>query len=162
MSEPIQSIAQNNYILHNIDAKKLYVQEPLFTANSGDAVYVGWRPDETVLYDSSAKWTGITFSEPASNFERIRLLISTNRPSIFEYPSYAFTNNSWPGGQFGAGWGGKPTMNIFELSANDNGFNVNAGWHTESTASVNWTTLNVSSTWIRPIKVIGINRKENA
>lgn len=35
MSE-IQSISQSNYILHNIDAKKLYVQEPLFTANSGD------------------------------------------------------------------------------------------------------------------------------
>ena len=45
MSEPIQSISQGNYILHNIDAKKLYVQEPLFTANSGDALYVGWRPD---------------------------------------------------------------------------------------------------------------------
>ena len=60
MSEPIQSIAQNNYILHNIDAKKLYVQEPLFTANSGDAVYVGWRPDETVLWSGSSSLLDIS------------------------------------------------------------------------------------------------------
>ena len=75
MSEPIQSIAQNNYILHNIDAKKLYVQEPLFTANSGDAVYVGWRPDETVLYSGQA--TGnLTLSDNPLNYER--LLVTFN------------------------------------------------------------------------------------
>ena len=100
----------------------------------------------------------INFSEPASNFERIRLQISTTRPTIFEYPSESFTNNNWPGGDFGAGWGGKPAHTVFELSANDNGFKVNAGWHTESTGAVAWTTLNVSSTWIRPMKVWGINR----
>lgn len=74
MSEPIQSIAQNNYILHNIDAKKLYVQEPLFTANSGDAVYVGWRPDETVLWSGNSTVLNNTFnlSEPYTNFEKIR------------------------------------------------------------------------------------------
>jgi hypothetical protein len=74
MSE-INAIATNNFILHNIDAKKLYVQEPLFTANSGDAVYVGWRPDETVLWtNTGSKWTsctGFTLSEPISGFERI-------------------------------------------------------------------------------------------
>lgn len=114
--------------------------------------------DETVLYDSSAKWTGITFSEPASNFEKIRIYVNTGRPHIFEWPSNAFTNNLWPGDMYGVGWGGKPSMNVFEYSANNTGFNVNAGWHTESTASVNWTVLNVSSTWIRPFKVIGVNR----
>ena len=116
--------------------------------------------NETVLYNSSANYNLIELSEPASNFERIRLYISTQRPSIFEYPSFVFTNNNWPGGQFGAGWGGKPAMTVFELSANDNEFKVNAGWHTESTASVNWSSLNVSSTWIRPFKVVGINRKQ--
>jgi hypothetical protein len=81
MSE-IQSISQNNYILHNIDAKKLYVQEPLFTANSGDAVYVGWRPDETVLY----KFTGsnilstsaYNLSEAYTNFEQMRITFVYN------------------------------------------------------------------------------------
>ena len=71
MSEPIQSIAQNNYILHNIDAKKLYVQEPLFTANSGDAVYVGWRPDETVLCSAEGGAFSLTASENIYNFEYI-------------------------------------------------------------------------------------------
>lgn len=114
--------------------------------------------DETVLYDSSANWTGITFSEPASNFEKIKVYVNTDRPHIFEWPSNAFTNNLWPGDTYGVGLGGKPAMNVFEFSANDTGFNVNAGWHTESTTSVNWTVLNVSSTWIRPFKVIGVNR----
>ena len=75
MSDPIQSISQSNYILHNIDAKKLYVQEPLFTANSGDAVYVGWRPDETVLwsYSGTTAVTSGTLSEAASNFDMLRV-----------------------------------------------------------------------------------------
>jgi len=69
MSE-INAIATNNYILHNIDAKKLYVQEPLFTANSGDAVYVGWRPDETVLWSGTAsKNDTMQLSEPFSAFQ---------------------------------------------------------------------------------------------
>ena len=78
MSDPIQSISQSNYVLHNIDAKKLYVQEPLFTANSGDAVYVGWRPDETVLFLHSSvpmSPTGTVYqmSEPITHFERIKV-----------------------------------------------------------------------------------------
>lgn len=81
MSE-IQSIAQNNYILHNIDAKKLYVQEPLFTANSGDAVYVGWRPDETVLFETTAVNGSGTcdLSEPYTNFERVMVLPTRGYP----------------------------------------------------------------------------------
>lgn len=114
--------------------------------------------DETLLYDSSAKWTGIAFSEPASNFEKIRVYVNTGRPHIFEWPSNAFTNNLWPGDMYGCGWGAKPAMTVFEFSSNNTGFNVNGGWHTESTASVNWTVLNVSSTWVRPFKVLGINR----
>lgn len=158
MSEPIQSIAQNNYILAT---QQEVSHDNTLSGNGTVDSPLGVVPgyNETVLYEGSAAWTGITFSEPASNFERIKLLISTQRPSIFEYPASAFTNNTWPGGQFGAGWGGKPAMTVFEFSANDNGFNVNDGWHTESTTSVNWTTLNVSSTWIRPVKVWGINRK---
>ena len=151
MSEPIQSIAQNNYILQGTVATSAGIVGDGSTQNP-------LRADETVLYDSSANYNLINFSEPASNFERIRLQISTTRPTIFEYPSESFTNNNWPGGDFGAGWGGKPAHTVFELSANDNGFKVNAGWHTESTGAVAWTTLNVSSTWIRPMKVWGINR----
>ena len=80
MSEPIQSIAQNNYILHNIDAKKLYVQEPLFTANSGDAVYVGWRPDETVLWSGSSSTSAfnITLNETGEGKLEIKELLDAD------------------------------------------------------------------------------------
>lgn len=114
--------------------------------------------DVTLLYSGTANYTGINLSEPASRFERIKLQISTDRPTIFEYPSTSFTNNTWPGGQYGAGWGGKPAITVFELSANDNTFKVNAGWHKETTATAKWTVLNVSSTWLRPTMVWGINR----
>ena len=75
MSDSIQSISQGNYILHNIDAKKLYVQEPLFTANSGDAVYVGWRPDETVLYSGAYNGTTTSYAlnDNITNFEKIKV-----------------------------------------------------------------------------------------
>ncbi len=155
----IESISQNNYVLATQQA---VTHDESMSGNGTVESPLGVVPgyNETVLYEGSANYNLIQLSEPASNFERIMLYISTTRPSIFEYPSFTFTNNTWPGGQFGAGWGGKPSMTVFELSSNDNSFKVNAGWHTESTASVNWTTLNVSSTWIRPFKVIGINRKQ--
>lgn len=78
MSNEIQSISQSNYILHNIDAKKLYVQEPLFTANSGDAVYVGWRPDETVLYSGSythGTFPAITASGSIWDYDKVEITI---------------------------------------------------------------------------------------
>ena len=157
MSENIQSISQGTFTIGSTSAINFEAGTGITISEPTEGtVRIG--NDETVLYDSSAKWTGITFSEPASNFEKIRVYINTNRPHIFEWPSTDFTNNYWPGDMYGVGWGGKPAMTVFELSANDNGFNVNAGWHTESTASVAWSTLNTSSTWIRPTKVIGINR----
>lgn len=89
MSENIQAISQGNYILHNIDAKKLYVQEPLFTANSGDAVYVGWRPDETVLWSGNSTVLNNTFnlSEPYTNFEKIRFKHCFEGSGVFA-PTY--------------------------------------------------------------------------
>lgn len=159
MSENIQSISQGTYTIGQTSATN-FVAGPGIKIDEPSAGTVRIGNDETVIYEGSAAWTGITFSEPASNFEKIRVYVNTGRPHIFEWPASVFTNNYWPGDMYGVGWGGKPAMTVFEFSANDNGFNVNGGWHTESTASVNWTVLNVSSTWIRPFKVIGINRKE--
>ena len=157
MSENIQSIANGSFVLGQTSATT-YQAGPGISITQPSEGTVRISNDETVLYDSSAKWTGITFSEPASNFEIIRVYLNTERSHIFEWPASAFTNNQWPGDMYGVGWGVTPSMTVFEFSANDTGFNVNAGWHTESTASVNWTVLNVSSTWVRPFKVIGINR----
>lgn len=156
MSE-INSIANGTFTIGQTSATN-FVAGPGIKIDSPSEGTVRIGTDETVLYEGSANYNLINFSEPASNFERIRLQISIVRPSIFEFPSEIFTNNNWPGGDFGNGWGGKPAHTVFELSANDNGFKVNAGWHTESTGAVAWTNLNVSSTWIRPMKVWGVNR----
>ena len=168
MSE-INAIATNNYILHNIDAKKLYVQEPLFTANSGDAVYVGWRPDETVLWENdgtfSAKGLSVSFSEPASNFEYLGFIegvdIQNKNQQIVQYSAgsaclfwteyYSNTFRFW-----------NTVLNV-----NDNGMTAGPGY------IVGWSYPNgtafgkVGSTdWEHCYKgikkVVGINRKENA
>lgn len=170
MSEPIQSIAQNNYILHNIDAKKLYVQEPLFTANSGDAVYVGWRPDETVLYSS----TGVrlsaetTLSEPGTNFEKIEFYwggpggqtqYSVNevvRPSDYLcFMHAAGGNNVWQQ------WGRISANSDFSKIIMDKGKSFNYG----AANSTSWSNPSVSTgvpDSFYCYKIIGINRKENA
>lgn len=177
MSEPIQSIAQNNYILHNIDAKKLYVQEPLFTANSGDAVYVGWRPDETVLFSGVNAWGygTIPLSESLKNFQRIKVLATraysadnnTDRYSgpwcEFDCDGIANTTASW----------GAVTPAIYEaenwkysvFTANSTFTELN--WYKGGYVNIQTLGHGDGSNWIDGksvgIKaVIGINRKENA
>ena len=169
MSEPIQAISQGNYILHNIDAKKLYVQEPLFTANSGDAVYVGWRPDETVLWENdnsfSSKNSIATFSEPTSAFERLMFVCGTDTPSkncsVVEYhPGTASINWSEFYSNGFRYW--QTTFNI-----NDTGMTAGPAFvcqWTYSTATNAWTKVHTDWDYCYKgvKKVIGINRKENA
>lgn len=159
MSEPIQSISQSNYILHNIDAKKLYVQEPLFTANSGDAVYVGWRPDETVLWSGNSATA--TLSESLDNFEKVDI--------TYTYWTDNYTTRTL------YGWSGKPTFTegwfdnnaaaagifITRLTANDAhtviGTNANKYWNPPAGGGLADALNRFAIT-----KVVGINRKENA
>lgn len=169
MSNEIQSISQSNYILHNIDAKKLYVQEPLFTANSGDAVYVGWRPDETVLWSGNGTQTtgSLNLSESTTGFERIGIsFFADTSPQIGyqEFPIYS-TADSFPiiacdphmeGSTF--------TMYIkFGLiTQSDNGSTLNlvSGGYNNIYGSTKGAQGSCS--WTKPFKIIGINRKENA
>lgn len=171
MSDPIQSISQSNYILHNIDAKKLYVQEPLFTANSGDAVYVGWRPDETVLWEgntgTNSHTTAFTLSESFSAFNKIRFEgvqyaastpiyeISTpdnpNRVGVcFQYYAFADDNNPYQmrGGSYSATNGLNFTLYKEKfLYWSNTGLSANGGNNTQGP--------NIQ-------RIIGVNRKENA
>ena len=170
MSEPIESISQGNYILHNIDAKKLYVQEPLFTANSGDAVYVGWRPDETVLWSGTGNISTFTLSEKLSNFEKFRFVIAgynTPQLGMCEYYSPADGSNiSYCYEHYVANTDGNPLqLWAGRFSSTDNlTYNlVDWKWMCMPGNSNAWT-----NTWNnndrKPLirKVIGINRKENA
>ena len=179
MSE-IESISQGNYILHNIDAKKLYVQEPLFTANSGDAVYVGWRPDETVLYDD---YTGrpatiggqITLSESPLNFEYIDVYLNGSSPNGFtnisngyeKIPNIQLSNtNSLEFVKLFAA--NNTTEGVHEVGCGYSGIsgtiwtkwfgyvtNVNFTGAARKAEFGNPTHLNI---W----RVVGVNRKENA
>lgn len=159
MSEPIQAIANNNYILHNIDAKKLYVQEPLFTANSGDAVYVGWKPDETVLYDGNLTGNGATaqLSEPIQNFERIKVYGHTDDGlnSTWFTEFYPDENNTMDVGAAAnnAGWG-----KWFSFTITTEGLYTNVTGKVMTFDSNVWGNLTNWGT----TRVIGINRKENA
>ena len=161
MSDEIQAISQGNYILHNIDAKKLYVQEPLFTANSGDAVYVGWRPDETVLWEGSA--TNAVTTEDPNNFEQLRVCVkNTATPEI---STFTVDSSNTPFGMnaFGGFADGQQIFGLLRgvittagLSFGDSKTNKipysDGGSKTITVAAGGWVYT----------KVVGINRKENA
>lgn len=164
MSEPIQSIAQNNYILHNIDAKKLYVQEPLFTANSGDAVYVGWRPDETVLWEGDLSVSGNnlgTLSEPLSSFKEVGFYVEGGQyrrpPRLttfsLEYNTQAFYNPviEWIEAS-------EYYKNMPYVSISNNSISI-VSWFNQKGAGITAAQGSCNS-HLR--KIVGINRKENA
>jgi len=169
MSE-INAIATNNFILHNIDAKKLYVQEPLFTANSGDAVYVGWRPDETVLWEGTGTSAG-TLSENPYNFDRIGVYWIMNNDGTLQSPTYQefYTKEDSPY-YLDVGFGnsyayiGKVsfTMNSTGFSATKaQGIQIPA-WNATAASIATIDTTYLSKMRNGFTKVVGINRKENA
>ena len=161
----IQSISQNNYILHNIDAKKLYVQEPLFTANSGDAVYVGWRPDETVLW-SGTPATSVNLSESFSNFETIKITAyaqeqHSGMAQTFEFPG---TNSAFDLHIYDYNTSGSSVINYL-TKYKVNGTNFSASiinhWWQSVNAVTGGTWAGRGSSPIVPMKIVGCNRKEN-
>ena len=165
MANEIESISQGNYILHNIDAKKLYVQEPLFTANSGDAVYVGWRPDETVLWSGDAAVSNCTLTEPITNFNTVKFLLygreDANRTRMwFECET---TNDTW-NIQYADGTNYAYTQ-LVQLSSTNTTLSairykeLNYGAYNSTAVSITGAT----GTYPAIIKaVVGCNRKENA
>ena len=160
MSEPIESISQGNYILHNIDAKKLYVQEPLFTANSGDAVYVGWRPDETVLW-SGVSHTG-NLSESVENFDTVKINYITDDgiQGMSEFvPAYGknITLDSMYVASNSAVWI-KTTNYTFSANTSFASYPFQT-YVSNNKITATWYSNTANSTF-RLTRVIGINRKE--
>lgn len=87
MSEPIQSIAQNNYILQGTVATSAGIVGDGSTQNP-------LRADETVLYNGSTSGTtgDVNLSEEITNFERICIFYSMN---------HAYLNGTY---NFGGRW----------------------------------------------------------
>lgn len=189
MSE-IQSISQSNYILHNIDAKKLYVQEPLFTANSGDAVYVGWRPDETVLWETPSpsdppyvtggQTSAISLSDSYTNYNTLRLVYRHSWASYPEksieatgYDDIPISNvttsdyRQYIGGNFGSHDAtNTSTYTLFQdlavASLKTSEPNKMTIYGAGRIGITNGAWAFRMDRGIKPIKVVGINRKENA
>ena len=167
MSEPIQSIAQNNYILStqqeishdNTLSGNGTVESPLGVVN----VY-----NETVLFQTSSvddtKWN-VTLSEDIGNFDRIKILarrannsnlVNLDCPNVYEDDTTAISGNKkmitcdcdMGGTEF-------KYFTVFSLSGNK---------YTEFSARLmnyggklnDWQTTNF---WLHPTKIIGINRK---
>ena len=169
MANEIESISQGNYILHNIDAKKLYVQEPLFTANSGDAVYVGWRPDETVLFETTAnaKTTTFTLSEPLTAFEKVRFEITgyTNvyAEDTHQTPSANNEEVTTCFTYYCKSSDGNPLQMMMGTYSSNDGLNYGVARSKFLYMSNDGTTWNGNTTDGPHIqKIVGINRKENA
>lgn len=175
MANEIESISQGNYILHNIDAKKLYVQEPLFTANSGDAVYVGWRPDETVLFENwdnsvqqliSGATRTFNLTENVSAFEQIRLTfrhsygLGGHLYSVMYLPGISGINtqSDCMHGPAGA-VGGLCDVDTYVLSG-DKICASGYGRYRTTTAGAFAVDLTARGSLLQ--QVVGINRKENA
>ena len=177
MSEPIQSIAQNNYILHNIDAKKLYVQEPLFTANSGDAVYVGWRPDETVLWEADLnvsvadRTSGTTFSlsESPTNFENLKIYCAKSWPlngnndcgAFFNEVPTAMLNKQNNGVMMLHGYMAAANK-VYQLFTRLTGCLTTNITEAAGVQTTNGSGNLGSTIYLHPYKIVGVNRKENA
>ena len=167
----IQSISQGNYILHNIDAKKLYVQEPLFTANSGDAVYVGWRPDETVLYDNYGNNTDLQLSESPLNFNQIELYCKGSNINgdneawgsmKIDNEQLSSTNYVMVNGGFCGGCSSPTTGNTYVMYALYTGCS-GTNWKKTFGMATRGSYIDAANSGHFFIyKVIGVNRKENA
>lgn len=161
------AIWNNNYILSNMDAQKLYAQSPLTTGVSGTSAYIGIEPsaqyNETVLWEGASTNTAFSLSEPITNFEYILLSNSAlPAPAVIvkveasysakfgyarswmsddntcHYRFYSVTSTN------GKDFVNRYTRGIDYTTAMAESHGGGADWHLENT------------------QVVGINRKENA
>ncbi len=165
MSEPIQSISNGNYILQGTVATSAGIVGDGTTQNP-------LRADETVLYDSSAligsdQQLGTTFniSEPVTNFERFKIYY-TRFPWTDQCPSQQIQE-----------FDSTVPVNVIVLHtifATSTATNPN--WYdcAETITDISGTTwklnsctqrqlpngnLDHSRAYLKPYKVVGINRK---
>ena len=165
------AIWNNNYLLSNLDAQKLYAQSPLTTGVSGTSAYIGIEPsaryNETVLYSGQA--TGnLTLSDNPLNYDR--LLVTFN----------ASTGNTDMGAGSETFEPDKTHIvclhNYFMYQTTQTAFNnMNEAWAVYSGVdTTTWTrtiggwrngstytsNLNDSNNFLKISKIVGINRKE--
>ena len=170
-------IYNNNYLLSNLDAQKLYAQSPLTTGVSGSSAYIGIEPsaryNETVLWSGNCAYgQSLTASEAITGFERYKIYLkNTERQQQTVIEKFADpTINTADSNKIvtleciQAGW----SNNTFLTFNVGNGqwdntwsvFNYNGGYAGYFYAT-SWNYLPLGSAYLPVIqKIIGINRKE--
>ena len=154
--------AINNSAISTTPAQPLYAKSPLYFDVTGTSSYIGWRPDETEILDSTAA-SAFTLKEPLTAFNEIHVKIRwwDKVPDCYynvERFSTAKMSLSWtyfdnisdpsPLELAGASW----------TSTNGTNYTLEAGFAkvfaTGSTAISNFTHD------AYPISILGIGRKE--
>lgn len=170
----IQTISQGNYILSNIAAADLYVQEPLYTGQSGSSAYIGWN-NETVLYENysgrpTATGSYIDLSESPLNFDYVEVYLNGSTPS--GNTNIANGYEKIPNQQLAA-LGSQEFVKAFVASVGNTGTIYEMGCGYSGTSGTRWTkwygyAKNVTSTaaelgnatHLNIWKVVGVGRKQ--
>ena len=178
-------IYQDNYILSNLDAQKLYAQSPLTTGVSGSSAYIGIEPsaryNETVLWESdnpvqitTANPLTAVLTEDMNNFEYLKLLFTNsygpgtisgmalpNCPSYAELPviNGMVCNVKLDKGEYQMFGGDYMFNDLNACYGSGTNFYVVGDGRIQMNLSGNRTAKR-SDRGITPLKIIGINRKE--
>ncbi len=165
MSENIQSIANGTFTLGNTN-ELTFQAGPGITIDSPSAGTVRIGTDETVLWSGSTPVSSLSFSESRTNFERLKVLMTTEPNVTSKYMQWFEFDNSVYQWNIILGAGDANTwFNEILLRADNNGISALnrkamnfAGFTNSSTV----TSIPVSITDKPAVlkAVIGINRKE--
>ena len=166
-------IYNNNYLLSNLDAQKLYAQSPLTTGVSGTSAYIGLEP--SARYNETVLWSGnsgqltadriltLHLTEAASSFEKIEIYnncsygAGTHVTTVVHNDSSE--NNQYPISVAGGNSDGTSyyvDKGYVKFSGTSAIFGGGSRFNWQSPTSGSISTNRGFTT----IKIVGINRKE--
>ena len=142
-----------------VKSTDLFVQEPLYTGVSGNSAYIGWRPDETVLWSGADTSATQTLSENITAFEEIKVYGKSH--NFFPWISQVWVNSGVVYGIGSQMWWNNPSeldISRYCLSG-DKIVPMKGSWYVwAGTATTGDLTGNAAqASYI--CKVVGINRK---
>ena len=158
MSEPIQSIAQNNYIL----ATQQEVSHDSSLSGNGTVdsplgVVPGYN--ETVLWSGTAAGN-ITLSEPCTNFEKLELTTTNNEIITIKVAEQNYSLIFCPAANTNYGFFSFVNFTLSGTNITTNvGQVLNAGAYNAGTPTMTWDKTSSFKSWC--VRVIGINRIAN-
>ena len=164
------TIWNNNYLLSNLDAQKLYAQSPLTTGVSGTSAWIGLEP--SARYNETVLWSGVSsisanphclVSERPTNFEYVAIFgrgYPTHKAQLIAQIDYndtgASENQAWVVVPAGGANGAALRFNQFACSANDTEIYA----YSARQFSLQGATASTATSPTQITKIIGINRKE--